>query len=244
MKYLFLIFLLSCGNENDEQESINKLRTLGIETTPLVTSPSSASSPRSLTLTVYVAVPFNETVTVSKFTDQKTSHAILLTESDYNIVAGSESYTTLNGFQLFTFKATVNVPQAEAFKSRGGSGQIRYGFNLKSASNSENIVGNALIVAENSPQLQWTKPKIILTKPIDKSSVPHDTDIDIQADLKNPNDEDLKLGWFVSGGDIGNRRAQSTIWKSPSPGLHTIIGTVRGRKSHGFAIQIINVKTE
>ena len=51
-------------------------------------------------------------------------------------------------------------------------------------------------------------------------------------------------GWFVSGGEVQNRRSAETTWYPDGGGAYSIIGTVRARRSRGFAIEVIDVNVQ
>jgi hypothetical protein len=67
------------------------------------------------------------------------------------------------------------------------------------------------------------------------------TKLMISSTLNNPQDEPVKIGWYVSAGEIKNRRAASTEWELPGSGEYTLIFTVRGKESRNGDIQIRRV---
>jgi hypothetical protein len=67
------------------------------------------------------------------------------------------------------------------------------------------------------------------------------TKLTIASTLNNPQDEPVKIGWYVSAGEIKNRRAASTEWELPGSGEYTLIFTVRGKESRNGDIQIRRV---
>ncbi len=244
--FLFLSFLLllSCSEDKDRQEVIDKLRGIGSITSPLVSTPSLIGQPpEKVEVTVHLALPLGKTVTVEPYKDQETFSAILLEEDQIAVKSGTIKYAPYADFQVVSFKADLTVPIAEFFTPLGGAGQVRYGFLVKSGTDEEKVIGNFLVYPENSPELSWTSPQITVEKPIDESTVKAESEIEIKASLVNSNDEDLLVGWLVGGGEIKNRRAKETKWKTPGVGKNTLIATVRGKKSRGFGIQIIEINT-
>lgn len=68
-----------------------------------------------------------------------------------------------------------------------------------------------------------------------------DTKLTIASTLSNAQDEPVKIGWYVSAGEIKNRRASTTEWELPGSGDYTLILTVRGKESRNGDIQIRRV---
>ena len=249
MKYTLSILaafvLLSCGGTEDRQENLFKLRGLGAVSNPLVSLPTTdPAAPRKVELRVYAALPIGETATIEPFEDEPSSFATGLTVNDIVIDTASLAYQSYPGFQIMSFTASLNVPVAQKFLRTKGAGQVRYGFLIKSGSEVEKLVGNFLVYPEGSPELNWVNPEVTLENPTEGLSLKSDSDVGISAILTDKNDEELKLGWFASGGKVKNRRAKSTSWETPGVGEHTIIFTARGKKSRGFAMQIVKVKVE
>jgi hypothetical protein len=249
MKYTLSILaalcLFACGEEDDRQENLLKLRGIGAVSNPLVSVPSvDPAAPLKVELTVYTALPIGETATVEAFEDEFSPYVANLSVSDIAVDTGSLIYQSYPGFQIMTFKATLNVPIAQRFKRTNGAGQAKYGFLIKSGSEVEKLVGTFLVYPEGSPELSYTNPEVNLVTPTEGLSLKSAIDVNMTAELTDKNDEDLKLGWFASGGKVKNRRAKSTSWETPGVGEHTVIFTARGRKSRGFAMQIVKVKVE
>ncbi|HET9235638.1 MAG TPA: hypothetical protein VFO10_00215 [Oligoflexus sp.] len=65
-----------------------------------------------------------------------------------------------------------------------------------------------------------------------------DKKLTISSTLQFPEDEDIKIGWYASAGEIKNRRAASTEWELPGSGEYTLILTVRGKEARNGDIQI------
>lgn len=248
MKFYLLLtlsLLLGCGGDEDRQEVLSKLRGIGAIASPLISMPSAdATAPNQVELTVYATLPIGQTATIEPYVDIPSAFAISLNADQIAIQSASVEYKPYPGFQILSFKASLNVPVAAMFARFGGAGQVRYGFILKANDEEEKIVGNFLVYPEGSAELSWTNPEISVVTPTASAVIGSKTEVPITATLTNKNSEDLKLGWFASGGEIKNRRAKSTTWKTPDPGEQTLIFTARGRKSRGFAIQIITVKAE
>ena len=245
LSILVSIILLGCGGEEDRQENLFKLRGLGAISNPLVSLPTTdPTTPRKVELRVYAALPIGETATVEPFEDDGSPFFARLSVGDISIDTASLAYQAYPGFQIMSFTASLSVPVAETFARTKGAGQVRYGFLIKSGNEVEKLVGNFLVYPEGSPELNWVNPEVALENPTEGLSLKSGSDVSISAALTDKNDEDLKLGWFASGGKVKNRRAKSTSWETPGAGEHTVIFTARGKKSRGFAMQIVKVKVE
>lgn len=68
-----------------------------------------------------------------------------------------------------------------------------------------------------------------------------DKKVTISSTLQFPEDENIKIGWYASAGEIKNRRASSTEWELPGSGEYTLILTVRGKEARNGDIQIRRV---
>ena len=245
LSILAALVFLSCSDEEDRQENLFKLRGLGASSNPLVSLPSvDPAAPRKVEVTVYVALPIGATATVEPFEDEFSPIVANLSVSDIAIDPASLIYQTYPGFQILSFKASLNVPVAQRFVRTKGAGQAKYGFLVKSGIEIEKLVGNFLVYPEGSPELNWTNPEVTLVTPTEGLSLKSGSDANLTATLNDKNDEELKLGWFTSGGKVKNRRAKSTSWETPGVGEHTVIFTARGKKSRGFVMQIVKVKME
>jgi hypothetical protein len=240
-----LVAVAACGGEDDRQERLEKLRALGVGASPLVSSPSTdPAAPKMVELTVFAAVPPGQTVQVEPFVDKSSPLLVQIPADQVAIAPASATYEEHPNLRLYTVHAKVPVPPAAAFATRGGAGQVRYGFLLTSGDEQEEIVGNFLVVPDGSPELAWKDPKADLVTPALGAAVPNNGRTDLAATLDNPNDEDLKVGWFIDAGKIVNRRAHDTTWKTPDAGAHTLIVTVHGKKSRGFGLTVRDVTVE
>jgi hypothetical protein len=240
---VFIIGLSACGGEDDRQEVLNKLRAIGAAANPLVSKPSLPNAtPGTVELTVYATLPLGEVATIEPFMDEPSTTAITLIPEQIAVQTDSIEYQAYPHFQMMTFKALLTVPSATQFPT--GAGQVRYGISIKSGSEEEKVIGAFLVFPEDSPELNWTHPNIDSVTPTDGDQVAKDSEVEISAATSTNVDEELKIGWFVSNGEIRSRRAKKTKWETPAAGEQTLIFTARGRKSRGFAIKVMNIRTE
>ncbi len=243
MHRTYVLFLLplfiSCGDSTDRPEDINKIRGLGLNSVPLVNSPSNSSKIKTVDLTVYFAAPKEEIYTIEKFTDQSTSSAFLLNQSNYDIVANSQKIEKHSAFNIISFQAIAKIPTEQELPAVGG--KVRVGFKIIGSKNTEIFIGDFLVVPESNTKLLNSKvPSISLTNPITGTILQNNSIINVKATPNNVNEEDLIVGWFVSSGEITNRRSINTYWETKNSGQNTLIVTLRGKKSLGFAMQILD----
>jgi hypothetical protein len=109
-----------------------------------------------------------------------------------------------------------------------------------SSGDDESVVGDTLLYAPGSPQLEWKPPTINITKPTDNSSA---GSVDLEGTISSDGNESNRVAWFVSAGKVKNRKARSTRWEDAPSGSQAVFFTVRGAKSGAFAIksQAINL---
>lgn len=239
--FLFLC-LLNCGGPDDRQEVISKIRGIGLTPVPLVNTPSTATHTKTVDLKVYVAGVKNEPISFSSFQDQATSSAFLLDSSEYEILQATQAVESHNGFDLTTVTVRAQIPSADKLPPQGA--KVRVGIRATGKTNQENIIGDFLVVPEGDDSLLNLEiPTVEIQSPTSSSVLKSGETFNVIAST-NIKDENLKLGWFVSAGEITNRRAINTYWKLPSAGSHTLIVTVRGKDSLAMGIQILDVTVQ
>lgn len=241
--------VLSCGSF-DPQEKVQSLRGIGSTVTPLVTQPSvdsdDSTTRRTVTVNLLVAAKPDQTITVEPFVDIPVGRVINLT-SDKIAVGAQGEPQDFPGVRLIATEATLVVPTvSEMFGTFFSStGRIRYGFKVTSGAETEYIVGSFLVYPEGSDELNWQPLEVTFNKPDDDAEFSAEEEIDISGDVTNPNDEDIKFRWFVTGGSVENRRAHDTTWKLPKEsGQYSIIATARGKKSRSFHYLVRKVQVK
>ena len=180
--------------------------------------------------------------------DDPTFNAYMVTEDDMNIDLSSVTYTDYDEFRLATLSATVTVPLEAVFQAINPvfkGIQMRYGAKISTGNDSEYVAGSFLVYKDGSEELNWQSPTIAISSPQEAQVFNAGETVDLEATITNPNDENIKLGWFVTDGNIQNRRANTTKWTAPTkPGQYTIITTVRGKSSRGFNLEAVQVVIE
>ena len=124
--------LLACNSTSDRYEDVSKLRAIGVQTSPVVAVPSTASAASVMTLIFYAAAPLGTTVSASSATDNEgaaNGYTMPLT-----VKSGSDSYKDYQKLRVYSVTATLAVPTADAlqFSAQEGFATIHYALNLHS----------------------------------------------------------------------------------------------------------------
>lgn len=230
---------VACGEDEDRYEEIAKLRAFGSSSLPVVAQPSTAAAPQLITITVFAAVPLGETVNAEPFEDEGSPDDLSL---PVTMVPGSEKYEDHPTFRIFSVQATQPTLPEEVFAAIGRPFyNQRFGVRLAAGSEEENVVGSTLVYPAGAPELARTVHTIEITKPA--AGEVSGTE-DLEATITDPAGEAMRIGWFVSGGMVKNRRARETEWETPSAGPASLIVTSRGRKTGAFAFKVLDVTVQ
>ena len=242
-------WFFSCGEEEERQETLTRLRGIGVVSAPLVSAPSTVASPKTVDVTIYVAIPTDATITgAESFMDDPTFGAYMVTAEDMSINLSGVTYTDYDGFRLAQFTTTITVPLEAIFQAINPAFtgiQMRYGVKVSTADDEEFVAGSFLVYTEGSSELDWQSPSVSITSPQQAQVFQTGEVVDLEATITNPNDENIKLGWFSTDGNIQNRRSNSTQWTAPSEaGTYTLLLTIRGKSSRGFGLNAVQVTVE
>ncbi len=240
------VLLTSCGDDSARPEVLDKLRVIGVGTAPVASAPAAAGATQNVTLTAYAVVPKGETVTIGTFDDEVSPLNYTVPASQVTVTQPQATdYTDLGAFQLVKATATVPVPTEDVFNRFPNSNKgvrVRYGLTIVGAKKTEYVVGSFMTYKAGSPELLWQAPAVDIEKPTDQESlsIPK-KGLEMIGKVTNPNDEETKVGWYVSSGEIENRRAYATKWREAKDGKQTVILTARGKKSKAFTLKVIEV---
>jgi hypothetical protein len=230
---------LSCGDFEERQEVISKIRGLGMLSSPLVVTPSpDASALKTVDLKIYVASPKNEPIAFDKYTDEPSAAAYLLESSQYTIVSGTQITESHNAMDITSVTVRSQIPTADKLSLRGG--KVRVGILAKGNLSEEKIIVDFLVLPDGVDTTVIQKPTVDILNPSIGTVLNANETFNVIA-VSGLNNEDVKVSWFVSDGEITNRRSLNTYWKLPSAGSHTLIVTVRGKKSLSMGIKILDV---
>ncbi|MGE0174731.1 MAG: hypothetical protein AB7T49_18205 [Oligoflexales bacterium] len=245
-----LIFLAlgatACDDSQERPEKVDRFRGIGSVTNPLGATPSQEDQTSQVEVSVYFVMPTDDEIqSVDPYEDEGSAAVPALGEASIVVDQSSITHEDYGDVRLGSFKATLTVPPVEELPSllELPWAQVRYGFVVKSSVDTETIVGNFVVALPGSDALAWTNPTIEIEAPVADESVGLTT-TQLQAKVDDVNDEPLKIGWFVSSGEVTNRRSLATTWKKYKPTAQTIVATVHGKWSRGFNYKIINVAPE
>ena len=203
LNILSILFLTTfCDEEEDRQEVVNKLRAIGIKVEP---QSRVTLDTKSVDLTAYALVPKGELVTVQNYEDPGASKfsQSLITVVDPNSI----QYQDLANFQIVSVQAKASLPFLPPILFEYGQGVIRarYGLRMESGVESENMVGDILIVEKDSEALDWEQPTVEILQPTKDTEFKAGQTIEIEAkfnDVALRKDLRSKVGWYVSGGKV------------------------------------------
>jgi hypothetical protein len=235
-------FFTACGGVGEKFEKLKKLRGIGVSANPMIAVPSTEVVPQIVTLTTYVSVPLDQDISVDTFEDVGSSLAFPVLNLTITTDPACTEYGTL---QICSFESTFVVPSDEVLHlDILKAARLRYGFNVTTKNQVENMVGDVLVVPEDSDELDVEPLTIDIKEPLETKEVKRHHETAIEAEITNENDENVKMGWFISAGELKNRRAVSTTWTTGGDDEQTLIATVRGKRSRGFAMKVLNYKAE
>lgn len=228
LAFCAIFMLTACSDTDDPFERVQKLRALGVAPTPIALAPQPGAN---FMLTVYAAVPLGGLVTAEPSLDDASRYALSVPVS---LVPGSESYTEHSTFRLFQARFVMPVPPLEIPSDRGFLA-LRYAIMLRSEGEEEKIVGNTTLYPQGSPALGWQPPTASIATPLD-GNIENKQKIELKANFSSQIEGDnLRMSWFVTSGNLRNRRAKETIWEKAGSGPQSVILTVRGLKSGALA---------
>ena len=260
---IFIIFAAGCGQSTDSadrQEIIDRLRVFGTATTPLIATLSKEGAAKTVDIDVYAAVPLGIEATIESYTLATTGgSSVSLAPEDVTIDPTKFSYTDYATFRLLKATLTVKVPLESKFSTPAApegaptssttttgtttasvGGDVNFGLKLMAGGKEVTMTSAFAARAEGSSDLSWVAPTIDSITPADQTSVAKN-DVKLSMTNTGTNDRRVTYGWFVTGGEIANRRAQSTTWQPRNSGNFTLVGILHGQTTRGFAIKVVNI---
>ncbi len=232
---LFSVIVAGCSDDAERQETVTKLRALGVSQTPVNAKPGD-----TVALTYYLAAPAASVITALPAIDGSARYSVPVIATPVDAGVTETNYGALS---LYTYRATIVIPNSSVVTGplmlRGFS---RVRSNVEFSTNTgdrETIVSDTVVYAEGSTQLDWTAPTVDIIAP---GSTGNAGKLDVEGSITSTGNESHRIAWFVSSGKIKNRRAKITTWEDAASGEQTLFFTVRGTKSGAFSIKAINVK--
>lgn len=230
---IICLLVLSCNEDEDRFEVINKLRGVGIRADKPVVSGAS-----TVNLEIIALLPAGLTVDSSEIyiSDRTLKDLQLL------ITLNNDATHTQHGaLTLYQQTATVSVPEvSKAYLAAfNGVVKLRYGVRLKAGSEEEIMVGDIISVAEGSEALSWGAHTINVETPANGGTVSET--VNLKAVLTKASDEIVKASWFVSSGKVKNPKSLDTEWEEVGGGDQTVLLAVYPKKSRFFSYEIRSV---
>lgn len=236
---LIALAALACnGGDEEKYEKITKLRALGVAVTPIGLTPSTAAEAQTVTMTFFVAAPLGAAVTYEPYEDEQARYALPVTLA---VDPGSEKQEDYAKFSIHQVNAIFTAPAAGTvpIPPVPGFARIRYGLRVKSAGEEEVVVGTLVMYPTVETRPAYQPLTVHIDTPIEGATL--SSEAPVEAIIENKNGENVKVGWFVSSGELKNRRARKTEWRKIEGGAQTVVVTVRGLKSGAFAYAVRDV---
>jgi hypothetical protein len=226
-----LTFSSGCGDDAERPEVINKLRAIGVATDKPAIAPSTPESVSTATLTFVLAAPKGQTLVAEAWTDSQSRLGVPVTIAMQPETLTAD--TSFPGLDIWTVQAVLTAPPATALGVGQNFAKLRYAAKVTAGTESETIVGDLLMFAADAPELARTNLTVDIAAP--GGNVPAKGESDLTANVTRGFEENVRIGWYVSAGQVKNRRARTTKWIDPGQGGHTVIVTARGLKSGSFS---------
>ena len=239
-KTFFILLLISfyrCGDEENPQEKISKLRAVGVDFDPVILSDKDHIG-KTINATFILAMPEGTTITNSDFSDEANKFEVMpLTEVEQS---DEEIYQQIGPLRLAQVKFTGVIPQVMVNPFIGLT-KVAYARRFEAENEQEDVIGSLIIFSSEKEQTSWTPHTVEILEPAADAQLANSEEIPIVAYIKGKNDEPYKVGWFTSTGNIKNRRAIKTSLIEPDSGAQTLIVTVRGLSTGAFAWKAISI---
>ncbi len=245
LAFLTVAHLLGCSNMDSRPERADKLKPILVEVNPATSGAFQAPLwGDEVRLDFhFIAPPLTPAFTASGVPARLKALTVPVPPAR---ISAPTDVAELPGLQHSVVHATVKVPTLAELQSIDPALaelpflRFQYELLIEGAERSLPISGDFLAYRDASvPEAAWNFQGSSIVQPA--STSPGGTTIDIEAAIKNEQNEPLRVAWFVSDGKIKNRRASSTEWEAPGAGDYTLIFTVRGKQSRSATLLIKTV---
>jgi hypothetical protein len=250
-----LTLLLACSEDDKRPETADKLKPILV----LVNPPGQANQPTTpLNRDNWGAPIAGGTVTLQfHFIGPLDMGALTLTPGEVEpqpltlpitdwAVQGEDPHD-YPGLRHVTIDATAALPTAQDLAAQWptfdtqGFARLRYTLVVSDGSRELPVAGDFVVYRDNTvPFMNQNLFGSTIDLPLPGELVA-DKKVKIASTLQNPQGEPVKIGWYVSEGEVTNRRASRTEWELPGSGDYTLVFTVRGKESRNGDIQIRTV---
>lgn len=237
---LFTFVFISCRSDEERFEVINKLRALGVNpSVSLFPIDQLQKNPLQTELSVYIALPKGQQITsIENFDDPKASFSLFKYQQ---VDSSSLTYQQVGPLQIASFKVNVKTPVLSELEIPAYQSYIklRYAFTVKAGEEAEQIVGDLLVLASNSPLVAYHTeiPSLSIASP-DSAVISHyhASPLSLAAQIDKKVDETVKVLWFVSSGRLKNNQSKNTEWTDIEIGQQSLIAVIFSKKTWRFQI--------
>lgn len=229
LSLLLIGALFGCGGSDDKPELIDKLKPVLVELNPGTTA-TPAVFGQEVTLDFHFISPDQSSSLMAESVEPVGGPTLLPLLTIESI--DSTDYPGIRHFRVRAKASLPLLPSTELVK-------FRYALVGNDGQRSVRVEGDfPAYPSAESEGANWTVANADILAPTE-GAVP--SKLDLLATVENPQNEAVKLAWFVSGGELNNRRDSSAEWKLDHPGEYTVILTVRGQKSRTGALRFRRV---
>ncbi len=240
MKYtllpsIIMVSIIGCQNSMDSPETLQKLRAIGVKTTPHILTPENSNS--SVNYTFYFAKPVGSPdLTVDNYNDPQSFVPYIPIDASSAVVS-SENF---GGMDLLEVTLSGGLSDLALLPIRPDIGftTLPFGLTVSSGSEIENVVGRQVIVPVGEAA-KYTIPEFTLSEPTSRTLSSATTPL--SASLETVSEETYRISWYVSSGSVKNPKALVTVWKDIAVGENLLIFTARGRKTNAFFIKALKI---
>lgn len=239
---LFIIFsIVSCNKSEEHPEVIEKMRSIGVSLEPVIAVPSNSTN-----LFFHIMVPgtMTDSLTFQSLTPSGARFPITEFTIDSVTLAPNQDHSgVLTKFSYYKIMATIGIPSEASLglSASNPSTKLEYLVFISGDKGSQLIKGEVPVFISTDEIHQETTGRnlsVAIEKP--GSTANPDAKVDLSGTISNKLEIDqgkIIASWFISGGEIKNRKDISTEWKSPKEaGDQNIILTARGKYSKEFAV--------
>ncbi len=237
---LLLSINISCNDDQDRFERIDRLRVLGMKKNPSIASLNDTS----VTLKWIIATP-NKTapITAVSATDENSPFSLPLELT--NITTTKTSYATID---IHEVTSNINFP-AVYLLPLGQSDEEKYRVSLNITQDGESIqaIGDVIRfpTTESVLDLVNNEPTAEIIDPINTETYSISDELKLKCNPPNETEENFKISWYSTAGKIDNFRACETTMEvkyAKKDETHTFIQCIRGLKTRSVQCDMVDIE--
>ncbi len=247
LSFCLLLFSgLACNDMSSRPETADKWKPILVQ----VNAPESEADPyvtpllgAKVNLDFYVIAPEGDTAVEAEVISPD---AAPLTIPLSTLTITKRTVSPYPGLTLLRFSAEALIPDQASLTAVSPAlkdaelVRFRYGLKLSAGDRSLPLYGDFPVYASTDVTgANWSLRGSRILTPEEGAAV--GSKVDLNAELDNPQAEPIKIGWYVSAGELKNRRSLSTEWTLPGAGTYTAILTVRGKQSRSTQLALRQV---